>query len=55
MLIQNCVKANEVTDDKSRIKQMEREIEELKRRLASNGSPMNPARTRWRLAKMVRH
>ena len=58
MLIQNRVKANEVTDDKSRIKQMETEILELKRKLAaqqaSGGGAVSPARERWRLAKMVR-
>ena len=56
MLIQNRVKANEVTDDKSRIKQMEREISELKRKLASQAgsAKSSPARERWKLAKMVR-
>ena len=57
MLIQNRVQANEVTDDKSRIKQMENEIQELKRKLASQQSAgtgtVSPARERWRLAKMV--
>lgn len=57
MLIQNRVKANEVTDDKSRIKQMEKEILDLKKKLASQnngGGTLSPARERWKLAKMVR-